>query len=136
MGSYNPPSAEKIEQLLSEGVISANKAAAGLPSVRGKGRHAGTIIRWILDGRHGVKLEGFRGPDRTWFTTRKALARFFAAITALEDKHRPDFRPSVVQQAEQAERAAERRQQLREQVEAAFAARKERDRAARNGRAV
>jgi hypothetical protein len=70
-----------IEQLLSEGAVSVTEAIRKLPTANGV-RRPETMTRWIVQGKHGVQLEGFSGPDKTWWTSWPALARFFAALTA------------------------------------------------------
>lgn len=70
-----------VERLIAEGAVSAGMVVAKLPHTRGKRRHPNTVSRWITKGKGGVKLEGFAGLDGTWWTSWKALARFFAALT-------------------------------------------------------
>ena len=72
---------EAIERLITEGLASLSQAARLLPAVRGRRRHSSTIHRWIVRGKRGVHLEGFQGADGTWWTSRPALARFFAQLT-------------------------------------------------------
>jgi hypothetical protein len=66
-----------VLKLMQEGPISITEAAAELHIER-----AETLSRWIEAGKRGVKLEAFFGQGKTWMTSRQALARFFAALTA------------------------------------------------------
>jgi hypothetical protein len=45
------------------------------------GAHVSTVLRWVHRGVNGVRLEASRQGGR-WFTTRSALARFSATLTA------------------------------------------------------
>lgn len=73
---------EQIERILEEGAIRLSEAAKLLPPCRGKRRSTSTLTRWIEQGKAGIKLEAFTGPDKTWWTSKTALARFLAALTA------------------------------------------------------
>lgn len=75
-------SPEGVSQLLGETLLSLAEATAVLPAQRrGKQRHALTVSRWIEEGKWGIYLEAFAGLDGTWYTSREALARFFARLT-------------------------------------------------------
>jgi hypothetical protein len=78
------PSAAVAERLMAEGLLSLVQAAALLPPVRGKRVATSSIFRWIVRGKHGVRLEGIRLHGGGWWTSKAALARFAAAVTASE----------------------------------------------------
>src|SRR6058998_1845316 len=68
--------------LKSETKLSLSQAAAQVPSTRqNKQVHVSTIVRWILRGVCGVRLEAVRVGGR-WVTTHEALERFSVALTA------------------------------------------------------
>ena len=77
-----------VETLIKEGAITLAEAAKLLPVTRGKKKHITSLVRWILQGKHGIRLEASRGPDKGWFTSRQAVARFCARVTAAE-AHEP-----------------------------------------------
>jgi hypothetical protein len=65
-----------------ETLLSISQAARLLPPGReGKPVHPSTVLRWILAGSGGVRLEARRMGSR-WVTSREALDRFSAALTA------------------------------------------------------
>jgi hypothetical protein len=65
-----------------EDLVSLNEAARSLPARRaGKRPHVSCIYRWTVAGCRGVVLESVQiGATRC--TSREALTRFFAALTA------------------------------------------------------
>jgi hypothetical protein len=65
-----------MNRLLQENVISLQEAAHSIP---GGEVASSTPLRWITRGCRGVRLEAFRRGSR-WFTSREALARFFARL--------------------------------------------------------
>jgi hypothetical protein len=74
-----------IERLLREGALPVTRALAlAPPACRGKGRTVSTLVRWIEEGKRGVRLEGFFGADKTWWTSAGALGRFFARLTEMK----------------------------------------------------
>lgn len=76
--------------LQSEDLIPLRAAARELPSGRpGKSVHAATVFRWIAKGTRGVRLEACR-VGGTWYTSREALRRFSAALTARSLSGVPD----------------------------------------------
>ncbi len=79
-----PTSAAVAERLMSEGLISLVTAAASLPPVRGKRVSTSSIFRWIVKGKHGVRLEATKLHGTGFWTSRPALARFAAALTAAD----------------------------------------------------
>jgi hypothetical protein len=82
-----------VERLLREGSITVTRALAlAPPACRGKGRTVSTLVRWIVEGKRGVRLEAFYGADKCWWTSAGALARFFARLTEMKQagrRHRP-----------------------------------------------
>jgi hypothetical protein len=69
------------ERLLTEGLISLVQAAAMLPPVRGKRVSTSSIFRWIVKGKHGVKLEAIKMGGTAYWTSKQAMARFASALT-------------------------------------------------------
>lgn len=55
-----------------------------------------------------MRLEGYRGPDRTWWTSRKALSRFFAALSAADAGGPTPLPDTERDRRERAEREMER----------------------------
>jgi hypothetical protein len=65
----------------SETLVSLSQAARLLPpGRRGRPVNLSTILRWIIDGVAGVRLEGLRVGGR-WLTSKEALARFAERLT-------------------------------------------------------
>ena len=87
--------------------ITLAEAVDVLPKPGGRGTHFSTILRWILKGHRGVKLEALRLGGR-WVTSRAALQRFAERLTPNLDDNttQPVTRSSSRRQraAEQAER--------------------------------
>lgn len=81
MQQTSSSSPDAIAHLFDESPITVAEAAKLLPTNRGKKRHLSSVVRWILHGKEGVRLEGFRAGE-TYFTTKQALARFFSMLTA------------------------------------------------------
>jgi Protein of unknown function (DUF1580) len=68
--------------LRTERPLSLAQAAKLIPPTRLEKRvHVSTLVRWILRGVRGVKLEAARVGGR-WITSQEALERFSAALTA------------------------------------------------------
>lgn len=70
------------ERLISEGLIDLAAVAKLLPSVRGKRVSTSSILRWILRGKSGIRLEAVRLHGASWFTSTPAVARFAALLTS------------------------------------------------------
>jgi hypothetical protein len=76
-----------MANILAESIVSIREAAALLPGRSGRPTNFSTVWRWILRGikRPGdaatVRLEAVRLGGR-WVTSREAIARFSAALTA------------------------------------------------------
>jgi hypothetical protein len=67
--------------LQNEQLITLPQAANLVPPARnGKKTHVSTVLRWILKGIDGVKLEGIRIGGR-WLTSTPALQRFGERVT-------------------------------------------------------
>jgi hypothetical protein len=67
--------------LQNETILSIPQAAKRVPSQRnGAPTHASTVLRWILKGVKGVRLEGARMGGR-WVTSVEAMQRFSAELT-------------------------------------------------------
>jgi hypothetical protein len=77
--------ADTVARLLAEGPLPVSRAAGLVPSTRGRKRHASTLVRWIVSGKGGLRLEGFKDPTGAWFTSAPALSRFLAALSAIGD---------------------------------------------------
>jgi len=44
----------------------------------------GALVRWIVEGRRGVRLDGIRLAGKGWCSSEAALARFAAALALAE----------------------------------------------------
>jgi len=90
-------------------------------------------VRWIEDGKRGVRLEGFYGADKCWWTSAGALARFFARLTDMKLAGR-GFRPTSVcaDEAEAADRQR-RAKAANEEMDRLFGRRKPSTSAAEDG---
>jgi Protein of unknown function (DUF1580) len=74
--------AHETAALLDEGLLYLSEIPRHLPStLLGRRVHLSTVIRWRTRGVGGVRLEAVRLGGR-WVTSREALARFTAAVTA------------------------------------------------------
>lgn len=95
---------ETVSRLIDEGAETVASLAMAFPATRGAPRRSDTLVRWIRHGLHGgsVKLEGFVGPDGAWWSSKKALARFFAARTGTT----PQAVPTDAERKRRAEAAA------------------------------
>jgi hypothetical protein len=81
-GRPNPIEDTHMIDLRNEAKLSLAQAAKFVPPTRqDKQVHVSTIVRWILHGVRGVRLEAVRVGGR-WVTTHEALERFSAALTA------------------------------------------------------
>jgi hypothetical protein len=45
---------------------------------------ANAVVGWILRGKKGVFLDGYRGAGKAWWTSAAAIRRFYAALSAAE----------------------------------------------------
>jgi hypothetical protein len=54
------------------------------PGRRGKRPHLSTVLRWIMHGTDGVRLEAIRLGGR-WVTSREALRRYAERLTPSVD---------------------------------------------------
>lgn len=75
---------ELVKTITDEGPLSLPKAAR-LVKANSKSGHASvnTLMRWIINGRRGIFLEGCRLNGHQWSTSRQAILRFQAAQTDL-----------------------------------------------------
>ncbi len=73
-------------RLQEEGQIAVSKAARFVKAERGRRGYASasTLVRWIIKGKQGVRLEGVRGTGSTWYTSKQALARFQAKLSEVQ----------------------------------------------------
>lgn len=79
-----PASPAIAERLMEEGLLGLVQIAAMLPPIRGKRVSTSSIFRWIVKGKHGIQLEAIRLHGSGYFSSKAALARFAAALTAAE----------------------------------------------------
>lgn len=75
-----PIATEIVSRVLSESVLSLGQAIAELDKATGVRPHKSTLVRWIVRGAHGVRLDGCR-IGRNWVTSSEALNRFIVART-------------------------------------------------------
>jgi hypothetical protein len=67
--------------LSTETILPLSLAAKRVPASRnGRKTHLSTLLRWILQGVDGIRLEGVRLGGR-WVTSQEALQRFAEALT-------------------------------------------------------
>lgn len=86
--------------LRAETGLSLIQAAKLVPPTRqDKQVHVSTIVRWILHGVRGVRLEAVRVGGR-WITSHEAIERFSAALTAEYLAPSTPFIPTHRQQSE------------------------------------
>lgn len=104
-----PRDDDVIARLLAEGPITASQAARLRPAHRGRQTAPQTVVRWIRIGLRGVKLEGYHDGSG-WVTSRRALARFYAALTA---KKAGNAAPLLPEQEEWLRRAREAGERLK-----------------------
>lgn len=69
------------QRLIDEGLISLTEAAKLLPPVRGKRVSTSSLFRWVVRGKHGVKLEAIILNGCGYSTSKQAIGRFAAALT-------------------------------------------------------
>jgi hypothetical protein len=110
--NFETMAAQTLALLNEEQVEPITRLAKVLPPVRGVRRDANTLRRWIREGKRGrggevVFLEGFYGPDRAWWSSRPALARFFARLQGQLAPQQPvpsNFERLAVKQRDEFER--------------------------------
>lgn len=66
-----------------EKLMPLGKACQFLSASRGQKASPSALCRWILHGKQGVRLDAVRLNGGGWFTSREALARFAAALSAV-----------------------------------------------------
>jgi hypothetical protein len=69
------------ERLIGEGLKSLEEIAQSLPPIGGKRISTSSVLRWVLRGKAGVKLEAIRLHGGHWLTSMPALARFSSELT-------------------------------------------------------
>lgn len=84
---------EAVARLSSESLITTAEAAKLVRSTSGA-TSPGTVTRWIVHGKRGVFLDGMREAGKAWFTSREALARFWAALSRAGGSGRDVVRPA------------------------------------------
>jgi hypothetical protein len=79
MSTILSPRAEIAARVRAEGPVSLDQACILIPARNPRG-HASpaTLLRWIISGKGGVKLEGARVKGH-WHTSLAALQRFRSA---------------------------------------------------------
>ncbi|HLN27616.1 MAG TPA: DUF1580 domain-containing protein [Gemmataceae bacterium] len=91
-----------------ETLLPLAKAAKRIPPARdGKRCHASTILRWILKGSAGVKLEAIRLGGR-WLTSVEALQRFAEQLTPNVNADPPPRPRSAKARERRSQRAAQK----------------------------
>lgn len=65
-----------------EKLIPLGKACQFLNATRGQRVHTSSLSRWILRGKMGVRLDAIRMNGGGWWTSREALSRFAAQLSA------------------------------------------------------
>lgn len=75
--------AERL-QADASGIVPVSKAARLVPTDRGRRGYcsANALVSWIVRGKRGVFLDGLKGPGKSWWTSKEAIARFLAALSA------------------------------------------------------
>jgi hypothetical protein len=77
-----PDFAASAERLANEQLYNLSEIAKFIPRSRGKKVHTSSIYRWIIHGKNGVRLDGVQASGSGWFTSKEALTRFWAAVSA------------------------------------------------------
>jgi hypothetical protein len=65
-----------------EKLIGLAKASEFINRTRGERVSPSTLHRWIFRGKLGVRLDAVKLNGKGWLTSREALARFAAALSA------------------------------------------------------
>lgn len=65
-----------------ERLIRLGEACQFLRATRGEQARPSTLVRWILRGKLGVRLDAVKLNGKGWLTSREALARFAASLSA------------------------------------------------------
>jgi hypothetical protein len=89
-------------RVLEDGPITVSHAAKLVPAANSHGyASASSLVRWIVHGKRGVFLDGARITGKTWWTSKAALARFWAGLAAREAGRYPE--PGTVETPKQRE---------------------------------
>ncbi len=65
-----------------EKLLRLGEACTFIRATRGEQVRPATLVRWMLRGKQGVKLDGVKLGGKGWFTSREGLSRFAAALSA------------------------------------------------------
>jgi hypothetical protein len=77
--------AEVAARLRAEGPLKVSVAAKLVPADNRRGHvGAGVLVRWIVAGKKGVRLDGARFSGKTWWTSVAALERFWGSLAAAD----------------------------------------------------
>lgn len=76
----NRTAEQAVQSVLSESVLSLRQAQEELLQSTGLRPDKATIIRWIMKGRQGAKLDAVKVGNQ-WITSLEALHRFIVATT-------------------------------------------------------
>lgn len=88
-------------RLQAETLLRASQAARLVPSHGRRGHcSANAIINWITRGKNGIYLDGMRAAGKTWMTSKEALSRFFAQLSAKEAASRTGRKQATYSDAE------------------------------------
>ncbi len=74
-------------RVIADGPVPLRRLARLIPCERGREARtatSGALVRWITRGKRGVYLDGARLAGKGWCSSTAALARFSAAVAALE----------------------------------------------------
>lgn len=84
MEERETPSTSVAERLIDEGLLSISQARKLCPPVKGTNKYVSksAIFRWIVEGKHGIRLEAIKMNGESFWTSKPALARFASALTA------------------------------------------------------
>lgn len=77
--------AEVAARIRVEGPLKVSQAAKLVPADNRRGHVAADVlVRWIVHGKRGVRLEGARFSGKTWWTSEAALERFWGSLAAAD----------------------------------------------------
>lgn len=71
------------ERVHGEKMMPVSRAAKLVPTNRGRRGHASAeaLVRWIINGKSGIYLDGVRCNGKTWWTSAEAIRRFMADLS-------------------------------------------------------
>lgn len=77
--------ADVASRIREEGPLKVSHAARLVPADNRRGYvDAQVLVRWIVRGKRGVRLEGAQFSGKTWWTSKAALERFWGRLAAAE----------------------------------------------------